>query len=120
MDAVAAGLAAHQVDGIPLSFGHGAGHFAMLHHADSHGVDNGVALVGVGNDNLSTHGGDAEAVAIIADALDHLVEEKTVVRIIQAAEPQGVEGGHGPSTHGEDVAHDAAHAGRRALIRLNG
>jgi hypothetical protein len=35
------------------------------------------------------------------------------------AEAQGVQQGHGPCPHGEDVAHDAAHAGRRTLIGLD-
>ena len=37
----------------------------------------------------------------------------------QRAEPDWVPHGHGSSTHGEDVAQDAADAGCRALIRLN-
>ncbi len=37
----------------------------------------------------------------------------------RVAEAQGVQQGDGPRAHGEDVAHDAADAGRRALIGLD-
>ena len=39
--------------------------------------------------------------------------------VVGIAEAQGVEVGDRPRAHGEDVAHDAADAGRRALVGLD-
>ena len=39
--------------------------------------------------------------------------------MVRAAEAQGVQIGHRPRAHGEHVAQDAAHAGRRALVGLD-
>jgi hypothetical protein len=40
-------------------------------------------------------------------------------RVVLFAEAQRVHRRDGPRAHGEDVAQDAAHAGRRALVRLD-
>ena len=63
--------------------------------------------------------GNADAVAVTADAGDHAFEDAPVERHVRRPEPQRVQQRHGPRAHREDVADDAANAGRRALIRLD-
>ena len=72
--------------------------------------------------DLAAHGGDAEAVAVEADAADHAVEQVALraFRLVELAEAQRVERRDGPRAHGEDVAHDAADAGGGALEGLDG
>ena len=76
--------------------------------------------------DLAADGRDAEAVAVAADAGDDAVEQVPVARCdsgcrvrLQRAEAQRIEQGDRPRAHREDVAHDAADAGRRALVRLD-
>src|SRR6185312_499189 len=59
------------------------------------------------------------AVAVVGDAGDDTVADGPVLRAGQRAEAQRIHDGHRARAHGEDVAQDAAHPGRRALKRLN-
>ena len=89
--------------------------------ADAHGVDERVRGVGVLEDDLAADGGDAEAVAVAADAGDDAAEEVAVARASsQRPEAEGVEEGDRARAHREDVADDAADAGGRALVGLDG
>src|SRR5207253_2585835 len=78
--------------------------------------------------NFAANGGHAEAVAIERDAADHTVEDAAIAPdglgagvIVRddGPEAQRVEHSDGPGAHGEDVAQDAADAGRGALERFN-
>ena len=69
--------------------------------------------------DLAADGRHADAVAVAADAADHAADQVARARVIEAAEAQRVEVGDRPRAHGEDVAQDAADAGRRALVRLD-
>ena len=62
---------------------------------------------------------DAHAVAVAADAGDHAGDEMPCLGMRGIAEAQRVQVGDRPRAHGEDVAQDAAHAGRRALVGLD-
>ena len=55
----------------------------------------------------------------MADALHGPVEQVARARRVELAEAQRVEHGDRPRAHREDVAQDAAHAGGRALERLD-
>ena len=91
-----------------------------LDDADAHRVDQrvlGEARVEV---DLAANGRHAEAVAVVADAGHDAVEQVPVAGLVERAEAQRVEQRDRPRAHGEDVAHDAADAGRRALVRLDG
>jgi hypothetical protein len=68
---------------------------------------------------LAAHGGHAEGVAVAADAGHHAVQERAGARVIGPAEGKRVQRRDGPRAHGEDVAQDAADAGRRALVGLD-
>ena len=87
---------------------------------EAHGVDEGVAGVGGGEGDFAADGGDAEAVAVAADAGDDAFEEALVAGLVEGAEAEGVEEGDGAGAHGDDVADDAADAGGCALVGLDG
>ena len=87
--------------------------------AEAEDVDQRVAVVRLVEGHLAADGGDADAVAVAADAGDHAFEDAPVERHVQRTEPQRVEQRHGPRAHREDVADDAADAGGRALIGLD-
>ena len=82
-------------------------------------VDEDVAVVARVELHLAADGGHADAVAVAADAGDDAAEQLRRARVIGAAEAQRVEAGDGARAHREDVAQDAADAGRRALVRLD-
>ena len=83
------------------------------------GVDEDVAVVGRVEVDLAADGGDADAVAVAADARDHASSSSRVRGCIGRAEAQRVEQRDGPRAHREDVAQDAADARGRALVRLD-
>ena len=61
----------------------------------------------------------AEGIAVAADAGDDAGDEMAGLRMVRRAEAQRVQRRDRPRAHGEDVAQDAADAGRRALIGLD-
>src|SRR5262249_56666899 len=61
----------------------------------------------------------AEAVAVPADARDDAGHELARLGLVELAEAERVEDRDRPRSHREDVAQDAAHAGRGALERLD-
>ncbi len=119
-DAVAACRRAEQDDVVARSGRLGQDEHPLLEQADGHDVDERVALVARVEDQFAADGGHAHAVAVAADAADDAVHEMPGPRIRRIAEPQRVQDGDRAGAHGEDVAQDAAHAGRGALVRLHG
>ena len=87
--------------------------------ADAHRVDQRVVLVGVVELDLAAHVGHADTVAVGANAGHHAGEQVPLAVVVQLAEAQRVEDRDRPRAHREDVAEDAADAGRRALERLD-
>ena len=71
------------------------------------------------NDDLAGDGRNADAVAVVADALHDAGEQVAHARRVERAEAQRVEHRDRARAHREDVAQNAADAGRRALIRLD-
>ena len=96
-----------------------------LRHPQAEHVHQGIAGVSRLERDLAPHRGDADAVAVPRDARDHPVDEAHGVRrgpallVLEGAEPQRVEEGDGPRPHRENVADDAADAGRRPLVGLD-
>ncbi len=116
VDAVAAGLGA-EIDHVVARFRRGRIiDFIGAGQADAHGVDQDVAVVALVEVRLARNGRHADAVAIAADAADHALDQTLRLLMRRIAEAQGVQQGHRARAHGEDVAHDAAHARRRTLI----
>ena len=120
VDAVAARLRAHEHDRVARAFRGRGDEVAVAEEADAHGVDERVFAVGVVEEDLAAHVGDAETVAVAADAGDDALEQAAVLGLVGRAEAQRVQQRDGPRSHGEDVADDAADARRRALIGLDG
>ena len=93
---------------------------ALVDEADAHRVDERVAGVGRGEADFSAHVGDADAVAVARYAGDDPGEQVAVAGAGQRPEPQRVEQRDRTGAHRQDVADDAAHPGRRALVGLDG
>ncbi len=91
----------------------------MWRDAHAHRVDQAVLLVGRLEVDLAADGGHSDAVAVVADALDHPVEEKARARRVELAEAKRVEHRDRTGADGEDVTQDAAHPGGRALEGLH-
>ena len=119
VNAVAAGSRAHGHDGVADALRRAPDQVVRAHEPQAHGVDQRVALVAPVEPRLAAYAGDAHAVAVVAHALDHPGEEVADPRAVQVAEAQGVERGHRPGAHGEDVSEDASDARCRSLVRLH-
>lgn len=91
----------------------------MLHHADAQRVDQRVALVAGVEDDLAADVGQAQAVAVAADARDDAGQHAPGVGVVGGAEAQRVHHGDRAGAHRQDVADDAADAGGRALVGLD-
>ena len=61
----------------------------------------------------------AEGIAVAADAGDDARHQMARARMLRIAEAERVQRRDRPRAHGEDVAQDAADAGRRALVGLD-
>ncbi len=119
MDAVAARLRADVDDGQTDALGCRIENLVRLREADAHGVDEDVVVVARVEIRLAADRRHAGAVAVMRDARNDAADEVARLRMIGCAEAQRVHVGDGTRAHREDVAHDAADAGRRALERLD-
>ncbi len=120
VDAVATGAGADGDDRVPGAGGAGPDQLVLAQQAHAHRVDEGIPLVGGLEGDVARHGGDADAVAVVADAAHHALHQVALPVALQGAEAERVEHGDGTGAHGEDVAQDAAHAGGGALVGLHG
>ncbi len=120
VDTVAARVGADEKEDAAGALRFSALELGSLGDTDAHGVDERVAGEGRREEDLAAHVGDAEAVAVAADAADDAVEEVAVAGVVGRAEAERVEDGDGVGAHGEDVADDAADAGCGALVGLDG
>ena len=119
-DAVAAGARAEQQHDVADPGGRRADQVVLLDQPQAHRVDEAVCLVGVLEVDLAADGGDADRVAVVADAGDRLLEQVARARRPRdLAEAQRVEDRDRPRADREDVAQDAADAGGGALERLD-
>ena len=119
MDAVAAGLGADVVDGVADARGDALDDVGRLRDAETEDVDERVAGVRRLERDLAADGRDADAVAVAGDAGDDAFEQPARAGRVERSEAQRVQERDRPRAHREDVADDAADAGRRALIRLD-
>ena len=120
LDAVLARGTAHDVHRVARTARFRRNDVVRLHDADRHGVDERIRLVAGVEIHLSPDHGDAEAVAVIADALHHAGQQPARAVLREVAEPEAVELGNGAGAHREDVAVDAPDAGGRTLVGLDG
>ena len=90
--------------------------------AEAEHVDERIAGVALVERDLAADGRNADAVAVAGDAGDDAFDGPPRARAfgaVHVAEPQRVHQRDRPRAHGEDVADDAADAGRGALVRLD-
>ena len=118
-DAVAPGACAEQHDLVADPASVGQMQVLVAEDADRERVDERVGLVDRVEPGLAADIGKAEAVAVEADAAHDAGQHAGGVGVVDGAETEGVHDGDGPRAHRDDVAHDAADAGGRALERLN-
>ena len=119
MDAVATGARAHAEQHVAHAVGRGADQLGLLEQADAHRVHQRVAGVARREADLAAERRDADAVAVVTHAAHDAGEQVPVPRVIERPEAQAVEHRDRTGAHGEHVAQDPAHAGRRALVRLD-
>ena len=119
-DAVAARARAEQQHDVADARGRRADQVVLLDQPQAHRVDEAVLLVGVLEVDLAPDRGDADRVAVVADARDRLLEQVARARrALDLAEAQRVEDRDRPRADREDVAQDAADPGGGALERLD-
>ena len=85
-------------------------------------LTSGLPAYGLLERDLAADGRDADAVAVAGDAGDDALDDAAgarAVRTVERPEAQRVQQRDRPRAHREDVADDAADAGRRALVRLD-
>ena len=90
-----------------------------LRDAEAEHIDQRIARVRRLERDLAADRGDADAVAVARNAGDHAVEKTARAGIVQGSEPERIQQRDRPRAHREDVADDAADAGRRALVRFD-
>ena len=118
-DAVAAGAGAVQDDLVAGARRLGEVQVLVAQHADAERVDERVAEVGLVEDGLTADVGQPEHVAVAADAGHDPRQHAVGVGGVERAEAQRVHHGNRARAHREDVADDAADAGRRTLVGLD-
>src|SRR6185312_9431385 len=119
VDAVAPGLGTDIDQRISDARGRGIENAVRRRDSHGHGIHEDVAVVGSVEIGLATHRRNAHAIAVAADAGHDTRHEMPRLGMAWIAEAERIEVGYRPRTHGENIAHDAAHAGRRTLIGLD-
>ena len=119
VDAVAPRLGADVDDGQADALGGRVEDLVGARQPGAHGVDQDVVVVALVEVGLAADRRHADAVAVAADAGDDAGDQMAGLGMVGRAEAQRVQVGDGARAHGEHVAHDAADAGRRALVGLD-
>ena len=88
----------------------------LIRDANGHGVDEDIAIISRVEIGFAAHGGNANAIAIAANARNHALHKMLHLGMVGASEAQGVHIRHGARAHCEHVAQDAANARRCTLI----
>src|SRR5699024_8355526 len=118
-DNVDAGLGAEEDHLVAGAGGAGQVQVTVAKGADAQCVDQRVALVAVVEDDLATDVGQAQGVAVAADARDDSGQHAGGVRVVDGTEAKGVHHRDRAGAHRHDVADDPADAGGRALVGLD-
>ena len=95
----------------------------MAAHLDDSGrkrIHERILLVAVVKVDFATNRRNSEAVAVVANSLDHAVDQPLGAVGVRITEAQRVQLRNRTGAHRENVAVDSAHASRGALVRLHG
>ena len=91
----------------------------MPERPDGERIDERVRLVHGIEVRLASDVGQPEAVAVVADAAHDTGHDASRVGVVDGTEAQRIHDRHRAGAHRDDVAHDAADARRRTLVRLD-
>ena len=124
-EAVTTGFGSDIENGISHALGGSACDLLMLEDAEAEDIDERITRVAVVEIDLAADGRDANAIAVVGDAIYHAGEETAVGGGLlgvaaNIAEAEGIHREHRAGAHGEDIADDAANAGGCALEWLDG
>ena len=119
VDAVPPGARADVDDGVSDARRRSTEDAVRLEQAEGEGVHQAISVVALVERHLAADGGNADAVSVAGDARDHAFEQTRGPGVRRLAEPQRVQRGDRARAHGKHVPQDAAHAGRRALVRFD-
>ena len=117
--AVAPGLGAQIHHRHPHARGGGIEDGIGLRQTGGKGVHQAIAVIGAVKPHLAAHGRHAKGIAVAADPLDHALDQMRGPGMRRRAEAERIHRRYGARAHGEDIAQDAADAGRRPLMRLD-
>ena len=118
-DAIAAGAGAVEHHQIAHALRARQVNVLVSHGANTQGVHQWVARVGLVEDDFPSDVGQTEAVSVATHARDDPGEDSFRIRRIGGSEAKRIHHRERTCTHRQDVANNAAHAGRRSLIRLH-
>ena len=118
-DAIAAGAGAIQDNEISDALRAREVNILMPHRADAEGIHERVAKIRSVEHDLAADIRQAQTVAVAADAGDDAGQHAACIGGVGRPEPQRIHDRERSGAHREDVAHDAADAGCRALVRLD-
>jgi hypothetical protein len=119
-DAVAPGARTEQDREIAHPRGHPEHQALLRQRAHAQHVHQRVRRVAVVKGEFSANGGHAHRVAVPRDPRHHSFDQPALTSVTEFAKEERVHHGEWPSTHGEHVAQDAAHAGGGSLVGLDG
>ena len=116
MNAIASGFRADIDDRRANAGGRGIKYFIGAREADTHGIDQNIAIIAGVEINLAAHRRHADAIAIAANAGNDTGHKVAGFFVVGLAEAQRVQVGNRTRAHGKHIAHNAAHTRGRALI----
>ena len=124
MDAVAAGVGAHQQQNAARHSRRGRGQPVFADQPDAHGINQRIAGVGLIEIDLATDVRHADAVSVpryaTHDAAEKVAVCCAVYGVIKRSEAQGIEQRDGARAHGQDIPHNASDTRGRPLEGLHG
>jgi len=88
MNPITPGVGADEEDEVAGAARGRPGQLAVLHHSDTHRIDEAVGPVRLVEIQLAADRRDTDAIAIAADPRDHAVEEVALMGLVEWAEPQ--------------------------------
>ena len=119
MNAVAPGLGADIEDRIPWGRATRIEDLVLVGEANSHRVDEDVAVIAFVELGLARDCRHADTVSVAANARHDASDEAAGLRVIGRSETKGVDQRDRARAHGEYVPQDTTNAGRRPLIGLD-
>ena len=119
MDAVAARFATDIHDGVANARCSGIENLILIGDPHGHRVDQDIAVIGRMEIHFAAHCGNANAIAISADARNHTLHQMLHLGMVRTAKTQRIQVCHRARAHGEHIAQYTAHACCCALIGFN-